>query len=172
MRKISMEKDYFQPIIILVISFFYFQIANKIRPFNYPPIVIFLVFLIVFFITIYFFYSLTQVFNKKTELKSYFFTFSYTLFPTLTWFISNSIIYFFLPPPRTMSLLGKGFSICFITFSISLLVWKIILIYLSLRFSSRLGFYRILYLILLYLIWFIPCSIFLYYLKIFRIPFI
>jgi hypothetical protein len=97
---------------------------------------------------------------------------SYSLFPTLIWFTTNSVLYRFLPPPRTISILGKAFSVLFLSFSISLLVWKLILVYLAIRFSSKLNFYNIVYIILLYLCIFIPYSLLLYHLKIFRIPFI
>jgi hypothetical protein len=41
-------------------------------------------------------------------LDSFIFTLSYSLFPTLIWFTTNSILYRFLPPPRTIiSLAGE-----------------------------------------------------------------
>lgn len=172
LRKISQEKDYYQVVIIFFLIFVYFKFAYFLRDKPYPALLIFIAFLLIFFCTICFLYLLSRSLNKKILFSSFVFSFTYSLLPTLIWFISCSLLYIFLPPPRTLSILGKGFSIFFVAFSISLLIWKLILFYLSLRFSSRLGFYRILYIILLYLIWFIPCSIFLYYLKIFRIPFI
>jgi hypothetical protein len=81
-------------------------------------------------------------------------------------------LYILFPPPRFPTLLGKGFSIFFIAFSISLLIWKFILFYLALRFSTKLSFFRLIYLIFLYLTWFVPYSFLLYYFKIFRVPFI
>ncbi len=172
MRKISEEKDYWQPTIILFFIFVYFAIANKIRRFNYPPLFIFLMFLLFFIFTVFFFFLFSRTFNKKENLSSFLHTFSYSLFPTLIWFITNSFIYYFLPPPRTMSLWGKGFSIFFITFSLSLFIWKIILVYLSVRFSSKLTFFKILFLMILYLCLFFPSIVFLYQIKIFRVPFI
>lgn len=172
MRKISQEKDYWQPVIVIIFVFIYFVVANKIRRFYYPPSLIFLAFLLFFLFTIFFFYLLSLIFNKKEKLESFFLTFSYSLFPTLIWFITNSIIYYFLPPPRTMSLMGKGFSIFFIAFSLSLFLWKIILLYLSIRFSSRLTFFKIMFLMVLYLCIFFPLTVIFYQLKIFRVPFI
>jgi hypothetical protein len=55
---------------------------------------------------------------------------------------------------------------------LSLLIWKLILEYLAIRFSSKQNFFGILTMIIYYLIWFIPYSIFLYQFKFFRIPFI
>lgn len=172
MRKISQEKDYGQSGIVILFVFIYFVVANKIRQFNHSSLLIFLVFLLFFFFTIFFFYLLSLIFNKEEKLKSFFLTFSYSLFPTLIWFITNSIAYYFLPPPRTMSLMGKSFSIFFIAFSLSLLIWKIILLYLSIRFSSRLTFFKIMFLLILYLCIFFPLSVIFYQLKIFRVPFI
>lgn len=177
LRKISFEKDYYQPLTIFIGVFLYFKFVYFLRDKPYPATFIFLIFVINFFLTIIFFYFLTRFFDsdqneKRITFFSFIFTFSYSLFPTLIWFLSTSILYVFLPPPRTISLLGKAFSIFFVAFSLSLLVWKLILFYLSVRFSSKQNFYRILYMIILYLVWFIPYSIFLYYLKIFRIPFI
>jgi hypothetical protein len=130
---------------------------------------IFFIFLINFFLTTCFFYLLTK---KKAAFSSFIFTFSYSLFPTLIWFLSTSLLYVFLPPPRTFSLLGRTFSIFFIAYSLSLLIWKLILEYLAIRFSSKQNFLRIFYMIVLYLIWFLPYSVFLYYFSFFRIPFI
>lgn len=172
LRKISLENDCSQIFIILFFVFFYFQLASSLRKTVISPNVIFVIFLINFFLTNLFFYFLAKLSNKEIKFKSFIFTFSYSLFPTLLWFITNSFVYYFLPPPRTLSILGKLFTFVFIAFSISLLAWKLILFYLSLRFSTKLGFYRILYLALLYLSIFIPYSILLYQLKIFRIPFI
>lgn len=170
-RKISIEDDYYQLVIIFFLVFIYFKFIYYLRSDPHPATFLFIIFFINFLATTGFFYLISKNFGK-VNFRSFIFTFSYSLFPTLIWFISNSILYVLFPPPRFPSLLGKGFSIFFVTFSISLLVWKLILLYLSLRFSTKSNFFRIIYLIVLYLVWFIPYSIFLYHFKIFRIPFI
>lgn len=172
MRKISLENDHYQPLIITGLIFLYFKFIYFLRDKPYPATLIFLIFLFNFFLTVFFFYFLSKIFEKKLNWKSFVFTLSYSIFPTLIWFLSTSLLYLFLPPPRTLSLLGKGFSIFFIAFSLSLLIWKLILVYLAVRFSSKQNFFRIFYMIVLYLIWFIPYSILLYQFKLFRIPFI
>lgn len=172
MRKISQEKDYWQIGIIFFIVFVYFKFAYFLRTDPYPATFIFLVFLFNFCLTIFFFYAINRFLDKNIQLSSFVFTFSYSLFPTLIWFISNSILYKLVPPPRTFSILGKAFSTFFIAYSVSLLLWKIILFYLSIRFSAKLNFYRTVYLIILYLSIFLPYSILLYHFKIFRVPFI
>ncbi|OIP84403.1 hypothetical protein AUK04_02435 [Candidatus Roizmanbacteria bacterium CG2_30_33_16] len=171
-RKISLENDWLQAIIILFSILIYFTVSNKLRVLYYSPFIIYLVFVINFIISTCFFYYGAKILKSKVNWQSFVMTFSYSLFPTLIWFITSSGLYYVLPPPRTLSILGKSFSILFIAFSISLLCWKIILMYLSVRFSGRLNFYRTIYLILLYLCWFIPYSLLLYNMKLFRIPFI
>jgi len=175
MRKISLEKDLYQPALIIGLIFIYFKFIYYLRDRIYPATLIYLIFVINFFLTISFFYLLSKLFNKnKKEIKfySFVFTFIYSMLPTLIWFLSTSILYIFLPPPRTFSLMGKGFSIFFIAYSLSLLIWKFILVYLAVRFSSKQNFFKVLTMIIYYLIWFIPYSIFLYQFKLFRVPFI
>ncbi len=171
MRKINNEGDYYQVGIIFFLVLIYFKFIYFLRSDPYPATFLFMIFLLNFFGSIYFFYLVSKNF-EKVNLKSFIFTFSYSLFPTLIWFIGNSILYILFPPPRFPTLLGKGFSIFFIAFSISLLIWKFILFYLALRFSTKLSFFRLIYLIFLYLTWFVPYSFLLYYFKIFRVPFI
>ncbi len=172
MRKISQERDYWQVGVILFIVFVYFKFVYFLRTDSYPATFIFLVFLFNLCLTIFFFYGLGRLSTKNVQLSSFIFTFSYSLLPTLIWFISNSILYKLIPPPRTFSTLGKAFSTFFIAYSVSLLLWKMILFYLSIRFSAKLNFYRTIYLIILYLCIFLPYSLLLYHFKIFRIPFI
>jgi len=172
MRKISLEKDKGQIWIILIISFLYFMFAYKIRNGIFFGIIAFCIFIILFFITTIFFYLSAKQFNKNLTYDRFVFTYSYTLIPTFFWFFSNAVFFILLPPPRTYSFLGKGFSVIYLAFSISLLVWKLILVYFSLRFSTRLGLFRILYIFLLYLLLLAPLSMLLYQLHIFRIPFI
>jgi hypothetical protein len=122
---------------------------------------------------IFFFFFFSSVIHKKTvSLTSFVLTFSYTLIPTLFWFVVNSFLYALLPPPRTISLMGKAFSVVYISFSVGMLLWKIILQYLAVRFATKLDFYRILYAFILYLVMMIPYALFLYSVKFFRIPFL
>ncbi|MBI4973338.1 hypothetical protein HZC27_01880 [Candidatus Roizmanbacteria bacterium] len=172
MRDIALNGKSYQTIIILVIALLYFLFSYSLRGSPWWGGVVYIVFLLTFITTVTFFYHLSKQFKKDIRFRSFIYTFSYTLIPTLFWFISNLALFIILPPPRTMSILGRGFSIFFIAYSVSLLVWKLILVYLAIRFSSRLGLYRIIYMFLLYTIIFVPLSLLLYYFKIFRIPFI
>lgn len=169
MRKIAVEKDRSQIYLIMgiVLLFFYISSIYKEHTITY-----YLAFFFSFTCTILYFFISARVFRKDVTLVSLMFTFTYSLFPTLIWFIFNFILYLVLPPPRTTSFMGKSFSIFFITFSIALFLWKIILTYLALRFSTKLHFYRIIYIIIFYSILFIPYTFLMYHLGISRIPFI
>ena len=172
MRKISQEKNYVQLIIIGCLVFGYFYWATKIKDFILPSYLMLMAVIFNLAITIVFFYFFFRLIKVSLNLKSLVFTYIYSLFPTLIWFFTNSLFYFFLPPPRTTSFLGNSFSIFFIAFSISLLAWKIILVYLALRFSAKQSFYRLIFALFIFGCFFLPYSLLLYQLKIFRIPFI
>lgn len=62
---------------------------------------------------------------------------SYTLLPTVLWFLVTSVLSVILPPPRTVSVPGTLFSLLFVAFSVALLWWKITLAYLVLRFGLK-----------------------------------
>lgn len=141
MRKISIDRDFGQLGIILFFVFLYFYATS---PFRYG------VFLLNFTLTVLYFYIMGRLSRKDIRFDTALMLFGYTLFPTLIWFVTNAVLYMVLPPPRTLSLLGTSFSIVFIAFSISLLLWKIILLYLAARFTIRQGFYQVMYTIVLY----------------------
>ncbi len=172
LRKISLEGDYYEMGLMFFLVAAYFYFANFIRKFSNPPLIEFVFFLTNFFISTSFFYLLAKKTQKNLQFKNLLVTFSYTLFPTLIWFWTNSLLYLLLPPPRTLSIFGRAFSVAYTAFSLSLLIWKVILVYLSMRFSLRLNFYKIAYFFILYLCFLIPYSIILYSFRIFRIPFV
>ena len=172
MRTISQEKDTAQLVMIFLLVLWYFLLGYRSKPLNYPAIVSYGLFVCNFIGTVWFFYILTRLLFKAGNWRSLVFTLSYTLLPTLIWFGTNSVLYILLPPPRTLSFLGRAFSIFFVSFSLSLLVWKTILVYLALRFSTGQSFVKIMYLLSLYVCIFLPYTILLYYLKLFRVPFI
>lgn len=172
MRKIVQEKDVNQIFIIFLFVFLYFKFAYYLKDKPYPATFLFLVFILSFFLTVFFFYGLTRLFNKKAKLGSFIFTFAYSLFPTLLWYGSNSILFIILPPPRTTSILGLSFSIFYLIFSISVFIWKIMLNYLALRFATGFSFWRILYFLLLYLSVFFPYFFLLSFFRLFFIPMI
>lgn len=180
MRKIVIEKkDCYQILIIFLLVYLYFVFANMVRRRTLHPFIIstsslktFIFFLATFLTVSAFFYLIGRPYNSKVKYADILFAFAYSLFPTLIWFFTTSTLYFILPPPRTFSFLGQSFSLVFITFSLVMFFWKIILFYLALRFSLRASFYKIVYLSSLFLAWFMPYSILMYKLKVFRVPFI
>src|SRR3989338_2593491 len=180
MRKIAREKDYMQILILFVFIYAYFVYANVIRAQTLHPFIIsksslasFIMFIITFILSTSFFYVLGKTLSIKTvEFKKLMFLFAYSMIPTLLWFIATSTLFLILPPPSTISFLGQLFSFVFTAYSITLLLWRFILLYLSIRFTFKTQFFATMGLIALYFVWFIPYSYMMYQLKIFRIPFI
>lgn len=179
MRKVAKEKDYAQIGIIFLLIYMYFTLATIVRTRSLYPffistsaVVTFAYFLIGFLSTVLFFYIMGRILRMSTSALPLVFTFAYSLFPTMIWFTTTSLLYYLLPPPRTISGYGQLFSIVFIAFSLTLLFWRLILFYLALRFSFKAPFYKIMVAILFFLLWFVPYCFFMYSLRIFRIPFI
>ncbi|PIZ64999.1 hypothetical protein COY14_03295 [Candidatus Roizmanbacteria bacterium CG_4_10_14_0_2_um_filter_36_9] len=174
MRKVARDEDSIQPVLIMGLILVYFFFASSLRSHVYHPIILFEVTLINLALTILFFAILRLVFlsEKKVNLRPFLILFTYTLIPTLIWFLVNSFLFRLLPPPRTFSLLGRGFSLIYLSFSIAILFWKIIITYLAIRYSTTFTFFRIIYSSLLYLLIVIPYSVLLYSFGLFRIPFL
>lgn len=96
----------------------------------------------------------------------------YTLVPTVLWFFATSVLYVVIPPPRTTSIQGIVFSILYLVFSTTLLFWKIILAYLTLRFGMKLDLGKIMKVVLLVLPLIGVYSFVMYRMGIFKVPFI
>lgn len=97
---------------------------------------------------------------------------AYTLIPTVCWFLVTSILYIVLPPPRTTSIPGTLFSLLYLVFSGSLFFWKIVLMYLTLRFGQKMAFGAIVKTLSTVIPVLLLYSFMLYRLGIFRIPFL
>jgi hypothetical protein len=110
--------------------------------------------------------------KKKIKISSMLFTFSYGLLPTTIWFYMSLVLLYLLPPPRTQSLQGKVFSVLYVSFSLSLLLWKIILSYLAIRFSLKLGFYSTMIALIFYIGFIAILSYFGLTLGLSKVPFI
>ena len=117
-------------------------------------------------------FFLGKLLGGKSKLKNMFVLWSYTLVPTLFWFFLTSILYLLLPPPRTLSVFGKLFSLVFIAFSLSVLLWKMVLFYLALRFGLKLDLLKIIIISLIITPLVVIYSFTFYKLGILRIPFI
>lgn len=84
----------------------------------------------------------------------------------------TSFLYVLLPPPRTESVLGIGFSFLYLTMSAILFFWKIELYYLTLRFGLKLDLFRIIAVTSVILPILIGYSFIMYRLGILRVPFL
>ena len=110
--------------------------------------------------------------DKSISLRTVFATWIYSYVPTILWFVITAIFYALLPPPRTTSYLGQAFSIVFITLSIGLFLWKLLLYYLTMRLALKLDFKKIIIASLFIFPIGILYSLLMYKLGIFRVPFI
>ena len=129
-------------------------------------------FLIQISVTYIFFYIASWMLGKTASLKQLIVLFTYTLLPTILWFLVSRAVAVVLPPPRTTSMLGVGFSILYIAFSLSLLIWKAILFYLAARYSLRQHFFVVMYTIVLYMPLAVTMAYVSYVMGVARIPFL
>ena len=143
MRRISAEKDYLQLFWIAMFVLLYFLIIGFVK---------ILTFLVLFLGTVAVMYAIGRGWKKPVNLSNILFSFSYGLLPTTIWFYLSLAHFYLLPPPRTSSLQGKIFSVLYVGFSLSLLLWKLILTYLAIRFSLKLGFYSTMFTLILYIL--------------------
>jgi hypothetical protein len=178
-RKLAASKNIRQTVFIFLLVLSYFAFATLLRTGMRNPYLLTLKFnmllfagLIGFFGMIVFLYLFGRLLGSPTSFKTFFLLWSYTLLPTLVWFFVTSILYLIFPPPRTMSILGKLYSIIFISFSMALLIWKLILYYFALRFGARLDLWRIGFISIMLLPLIVIYSLSMYRLGIFRIPFL
>ncbi|MBI3380207.1 hypothetical protein HY029_05630 [Candidatus Gottesmanbacteria bacterium] len=179
-RKLSHEKTYLsQTVFIPLLIFLYFAFVSTLRSGIKNPFLLTIKFNTLIFFSILGFVMMLAVFvvggkllNIKTQIERLYLLWIYSLVPTLVWFFTTSILYLILPPPRTMTFLGKLYSTVFITFSVAVFLWKMILYYLTLRFSLKIDLWKISQISTLV----IPCviiySFIMYKLGIFRIPFL
>ncbi|RJR15726.1 hypothetical protein C4579_01455 [Candidatus Microgenomates bacterium] len=108
----------------------------------------------------------------RGKIESMLMAWGYSLLPTLVWFTTTTLFYVLLPPPRTHSLPGTLFSLLYITFSLSLFLWKGILYYLTLRFALKLDMKRIIGVSVVFLPTLAIYSLIMYYVGVFKVPFI
>ncbi|MBI2617628.1 hypothetical protein HYW55_05845 [Candidatus Gottesmanbacteria bacterium] len=179
-RRLSVEKTdhrHFLFVFLLVIAYFIFASFIRIGK-SYPFLlsvhfnVLFAAFIFGFTTMIVFFITLGKLLGGKGSVKTLTILWTYSLLPTTIWFFLTSLLYIFLPPPRTEAFLGKLFSVIFLTLTLSLFFWKIILYYLTLRFALRLDLLKIGLITLLVVPLIVGLSTVFYMLRIFRVPFL
>lgn len=157
----------------------YFALASIIKTASFRPFLLTQQFVLLisasgmsFLLTVALLWFVAGKFGGKGALKGFLVAWGYTMVPTFVWFLSTSLLYVLLPPPRTTRPEGILFSIVYLVFSATLFFWKAQLAYLALRFGLRMDLGKIL------LTWVIVgpllglYSIAMYRLGIFRIPFL
>jgi hypothetical protein len=117
-------------------------------------------------------YFLGEKYRSNVSFFKIVYLWSFSLIPTLVWFFTTSLLSVLFPPPRTTSLAGSVLSIVFITFSLSLLFWKLILYYLTLRFGLRFDLKKVIVSSFVIVPAAIVYALITYKFGIFRIPFI
>ncbi|MBI4066970.1 hypothetical protein HY407_01200 [Candidatus Gottesmanbacteria bacterium] len=178
-RKLSKGEEVYQSIFIFLLAFIYFSFASAIRKGIRNPYLLTLelnrlIFFAAlgFLFSILLLYKLGKLFGGSANLKGIFLSWSYSLIPTIIWFFVTSISYLLLPPPRTLSAPGQVFSLIFIAFSLALLFWKLVMYYLTLRFSLKLDLVKIMGISLIVAPLFGLYGLLMYRIGVFRIPFI
>jgi len=151
MRSIAQSGSYWELVSIGVVLSMYFAVATVVKNPAFRPFLLtrqFLALAVVVVVTTLFASGVLWCTGKLVggvgSYGRFFLTWSYTLIPTVCWFLATSILYILLPPPRTARPEGIAASGVFLVFSTVLLLWKLVLSYLAIRFSLRLSLPRIL----------------------------
>lgn len=178
-RLLSETTDVRQTLFIPVLIIGYFIFAVTIRTGFDNPFLLTLKSNLLTFISFLGFFMMLGLFGLggklvgvEAKFRQIYILWIFSLIPTLVWFLVTSLLYIILPPPRTMSFSGKLFSVFFIGFSTAVLFWKIILYYLTLRFSLKIDLSKIVLISMVVFPMLAIYSILVYRLGIFRIPFV
>lgn len=179
-RRLSNPKaDLIQTIFIPILVIFYFIFVATIRNGIQNPYLLTVKFNLLFFASaggflfmLCLFYLAGKLVGGKGSLRQIYTLWIFSLIPTLVWFFITSTLYLMLPPPRTISFWGKLYSVVFIAFSIAVLLWKVMLYYLTLRFSLKIDLYKITIVSTVVIPTIIIYSLLMYRWGIFRIPFL
>jgi len=177
-RKIVAEDPY-QLIIIFTLIAGYFFLASPLKLHTLHPFLLtvnasrlFTTVLCLYLGICFLLLGLSKLFNGVASLRSVLMAWGYSLIPTLVWFLVTLVMYVLIPPPRTETILGRGFSLLYLTFSLSLFFWKGLLYYLTLRFALKFDLTKIILASLLFFPLLGATSYFLYIFGIFKVPFI
>lgn len=146
-KKIAEEKRIIQAGLILLVIPLYTLFSTPIK-YGFTPGWVYLLWVFVkstlwtystYFLACSAIYFVGKKFGGKDDFLAVFSLWAFSLIPTYLWFFTTAILYILIPPPRTMSIYGYGLSVLFIAYSLSLLWWKIILYYLTLRQALKLS---------------------------------
>ena len=157
----------------------YFAIASLVKTAAFRPYLLTKQFFILagfvvvtYCITVFLLWGVSRILRGEGTLVVVARTWGYTLIPTLLWFLVTSLLYVVFPPPRTGRPLGILFSALYLSFSTVLFFWKVILSYLTLRFSMKLDLVRIIVVFSIVGMIMASYSVIMYKLGIFKVPFI
>jgi hypothetical protein len=178
-RRITRRENVWELPFIALILAVYFAVASAVKTAAFHPFILSKQFVLIgsatgltYIVMICLMFKSAQVLGGVGTLKRVALGWAYTLIPTLVWFMSTSVLYVILPPPRTTSAAGMAFSAAYLVFSAALFFWKTILMYLTLRFGMRLDLPKIAVIFVVVVPLMVLYSIGMYKLGIFRIPFI
>ncbi len=179
MRRLAQEGKIHEVIGIFAGSIIFFLFVTPLRADSFHPLLLTYNFglltsgfLFTFFLVVASFYLVGRLLGGAVALRSIVILWAYSLLPTLMWFAVTSALFVMLPPPRTVSVMGRLFSIVFTAFCLGLFFWKGILYYLTLRFGLRFDLGRIFLASIILFPLGIVYAVVMYRLGIFRVPFI
>lgn len=113
-----------------------------------------------------------RLLRQSVRLQPLAVAWGYTLVPTFVWFLATSLLYVILPPPRTTSVMGVTFSVVFLVFSATLLWWKIMLSYLTIRFALKLTLFQTIAVFCVVVPVIFAYSALMYRVGVFKVPFL
>ncbi len=145
-KHITRDQYYLPSLLVITIAIAAFNIRAPIKeglPDSAPTAITTLISnlsisIIGFLLIAYLIYSLCRYFNSRVNFLTIASVWAYSYIPTLIWFLITQGAYVLLPPPRTTSLAGILFTLLYISFSVSLLAWKLLLLWLTFQIPGRL----------------------------------
>jgi len=178
-RRITLKENVWElPFIALVLAI-YFAVASLVHTAAFRPFMLTKQFIVLgsaagftYVVAVTLLFRFARFVGGRGSYRQVALGWAYGLFPTLAWFLTTSLLYVILPPPRTTSAAGMVFSVSYLVFSATLFFWKTILVYLTLRFGMRLNLPRIAAVLGVMIPVMALYSIGMYKLGIFRVPFI
>lgn len=173
------NEDLDQLLVLFTLIAAYFFLVSPIRLRTFHPFLLtvnagklFTASLCGYLVTVGVLYFTGKAVGGKPKHEALFLAWGYSLMPTLVWFLVTSVTYVLFPPPRTETVMGKTFSLLYLTFSISLFLWKGVLFYLTLRFAIKLDLARIILVSGVFFPFLGLYAYIMYGLGIFRVPFV
>lgn len=179
MRKMVKEGGVSELSFIVFMLLGYFVLASLVKTAAFRPYLLTKQFILLsggafggYMLAVGLIYLAGKILRSTGSLWGVAFSWAHTLYPTVMWFFMTSLLFVILPPPRTTRIEGIAFSFLYIVISTAVLSWKVILSYLSIRFSLRFGIGKILLVTVVVGPFIALYYYFMYKAGIFRIPFL